>query len=403
MSTFFNYMMEANLGICFFLLVYRLVLKGETDFLFKRVYLLLALSVSISAPLFHFHLSSSLPLNDPIQAYWLPEIQLANLSAVSAMNSGSLYFWIFVSYGMGVAIFLFLFTARLIKIGKAIYQSPRKDNDLICLIEPPHSAEVFSFFKFIFIGQSVCLTENERRQIILHESVHVHNLHSLDILLINVMTIFFWFNPLIKTYRKSLVQLHEFEADARSVKPHEVDDYCSLLAKAALNFSGYQLANHFTNSLTIKRIEMMKTMKTKISNGKIVSIAGVALAFCYLIAGNDLALAQTKTDQQSKEIFDRVDEMPTYGKGNDELFGFIAKNLLYPKAAKESKIEGMVYAEFVVELDGSLSHVKITSGIGHGCDEEVLRVIKSFPKWKPGEKGGKAVRTKMTLPVLFKV
>jgi hypothetical protein len=51
----------------------------------------------------------------------------------------------------------------------------------------------------------------------------------------------------MKTYRKLFVQLHEFEADARSVESHEVDDYCDLLAKVALKSSGYQLANHFSN------------------------------------------------------------------------------------------------------------------------------------------------------------
>ena len=402
MSAFFNYMVEANLSICFFLLVYQLVLKKETDFLFKRGYLLLALLVSILAPLLHFNISSAIPLNEAIQTYWLPEIRLANMLAVTAMNSSSLYFWIFVSYGVGVAIFLLLFIARLIKIRKTIFQSPRKSHGSICVIELPHSAEVFSFFKFIFIGQSVRLTENERRQVILHESVHVHNFHSLDILFINVITIFFWFNPWIKTYRKSLVQLHEFEADARSVKTHEVDGYCSLLAKAALNSSGYQLANHFTNSLTIKRIEMMKTMKTKIAWWKVTTVACTAFAFCLVVGCSH---TKSLSNSSANEIYDQVDEMPTYGKGTQytELFELIAKNLVYPKEARDSKIEGTVFAEFVVEKDGTLSNIKIVKGIGHGCDESVKQVLKQLPKWNPGEKGGKAVRTKMTLPILFKI
>ncbi len=404
MNTFVNYMAEANLGLCLFLLTYQLVLRRETNFRFSRGYLIVSILVSMISPLFHFSIPSLLSLGKSIPAFWLPEVTVTSYASSTFTTGDSLWTSIFVVYFCVVLPLLIVFGIRLLKMIVKIYSSHRIKIGSVWVIDLNGEREVFSFFKFIFIGSEITLTAREREKIINHEMIHVSNYHSLDIILINLIGIFFWFNPFIKTYRKSLVQLHEFEADARSVESDEVDEYSSLLAKAALHSSGYQLANHFTNSLTIKRIKMMKTKKTKIGTGKILSVAGIALAFCYLIAGNDVALAQAKTDQQNNsEVFDQVDEMPTYGKGLDDLYGFIAKNMRYPEEAKKKGIEGKVYMEFVVELDGSLSNVKVTKGIGYGCDEEVVRVMKAFPKWNPGEKSGKAVRTKMVLPVLFNI
>jgi TonB family protein len=399
MNPFINYLIEANLGICFFLLVYKILLNKETDHRFNRVFLLLALVISVTLPFFHFQVPSLLTIDKDLQTYLLPEIQVGTLSG-PVIQFDSFWFWTSSIYLFGAATFLMLFLIRLLKIAKEIHRSPIVKNGSVWLIESNDEQEVFSFFKFIFISKSLPLSELEKKQIIRHEQVHINHLHSVDILFVNLLGILFWFNPFLKAYRKSFVQLHEFEADARSVETDEVDSYCCLLAKAALTSSGYQLANHFTNSLTLKRIEMMKTVKTKIARWKIVTLVGATISFCCLIAGNGLVSAQTKGD----EVFELVDEMPSYGQGKNELNEFIGANLLYPEGARKSKIEGKVFAEFIVELDGSLSHVKIIKGIGYGCDEEVMRVVKSMPmKWKPGEKAGKTVRTKMTLPFMFRL
>ena len=71
--------------------------------------------------------------------------------------------------------------------------------------------------------------------------------------------------------------------------------------------------------------------------------------------------------------------------------------------ARESGIQGRVFSNFVVEPDGSVSNVKVMRGIGGGCDEEAVRVVKSMPKWKPGKQRGKAVRVSYNLPVNFKL
>jgi periplasmic protein TonB len=114
----------------------------------------------------------------------------------------------------------------------------------------------------------------------------------------------------------------------------------------------------------------------------------------------------TKADQDTnigKEVFTIVQEMPTYPGGQNAMEQFLALNIQYPPKAKENNIQGTVYAGFIVEADGTLSTYKVIKGIGAGCDEEVLRVLKSMPKWNSGKQAGKAVRVRLTIPVKFKV
>ncbi len=104
-----------------------------------------------------------------------------------------------------------------------------------------------------------------------------------------------------------------------------------------------------------------------------------------------------------QEVFTIVEEMPGYPGGDAKMYEYLVKNIKYPQIARESSIQGRVFVNFVVEPDGSVTNVKVLRGIGGGCDEEAMRVVKSMPKWKPGKQRGKAVRVSYTLPVVFKL
>ena len=101
------------------------------------------------------------------------------------------------------------------------------------------------------------------------------------------------------------------------------------------------------------------------------------------------------------EIFISAEEMPEFPGGEQAMYAFLVKNLRYP--AGEQHIEGNVYVQFVVEEDGTLTNFKVLRDIGGGCGEEVLRVVRLMPKWKPGMSKGQAVRVQYTLPVAFKL
>ena len=102
-------------------------------------------------------------------------------------------------------------------------------------------------------------------------------------------------------------------------------------------------------------------------------------------------------------IYQIVDEMPQYPGGEAAMMKFVANNVKYPQEAKDKEISGRVYVSFVIEKDGSVNEVKVMKGIGGGCDDEAVRVIKAMPKWKPGKQDGKPVRVSYMMPITFKL
>ncbi len=113
--------------------------------------------------------------------------------------------------------------------------------------------------------------------------------------------------------------------------------------------------------------------------------------------------AQVIEQVAPKEIFTVVEEQPSYPGGEDARMRFLQENIKYPEEAKELNIDGRVFVTFVVETDGSITDVKIVRGIGAGCDEEAIRVVKSMPRWVPGKQRGTPVRVQFNLPIRFKL
>ena len=98
-----------------------------------------------------------------------------------------------------------------------------------------------------------------------------------------------------------------------------------------------------------------------------------------------------------------VEQKPVFPGGQKALMEFLKSNLVYPKAARDSSIQGRVMVKFTVEKDGSITDVEVVRGVHPALDEEAVRVVSMMPKWKPGTQMGDTVRTKFTLPVLFKI
>jgi TonB family protein len=295
-----NYIIEANIGLVIFLAAYLFVLRNETDFKINRLFLLSGIFVSLVFPLIHFQFrTATIPsLGNILPSYLLPEIVITDggvESNTSSPTSQNLWSYFEIAYVVGIAFFFIRFIVQLFDLVVTMKKSKVNAYGKLKIVESTEDKPTFSFFNFIFLNQSQSLASEEKEKIILHETVHAKQLHSFDILIVNIINIFFWFNPLIRSYKKIFVQLHEFEADARAVENSDMNEYCSLLAKVALQSADYKLANHFNNSLTLKRIQMMKTIKRKIKPWKMLVIAGmIPLAF-FVIACQDQVSESTDT------------------------------------------------------------------------------------------------------------
>jgi protein TonB len=106
---------------------------------------------------------------------------------------------------------------------------------------------------------------------------------------------------------------------------------------------------------------------------------------------------------KEEEIFTAVEQNPEFPGGISEMYKFLGNNIKYPAAAQRANVSGRVFMKFVVEKDGSIGNVEVLKGIGFGCDEEAIRVIKSMPKWNPGRQNGKNVRVFYQMPVVYKL
>ena len=104
-----------------------------------------------------------------------------------------------------------------------------------------------------------------------------------------------------------------------------------------------------------------------------------------------------------KEVFEVVEQMPSFPGGDKALLEYLSNNIKYPVVAQENGVQGRVVVSFVVEKDGSITDVKVVRSVDPSLDKEAARVVKSMPRWIPGKQNGSAVRVKYNVPVSFKL
>ena len=108
-------------------------------------------------------------------------------------------------------------------------------------------------------------------------------------------------------------------------------------------------------------------------------------------------------EYEGDDIFTVVEQQPSFIGGEEARIRFLQENIHYPDTARNWGIQGKVFVTFVVEKDGSLSNVRVLRGIGGGCNEEAVRVVKMMPRWIPGRQRGEAVRVQFNLPIKYTI
>jgi len=113
--------------------------------------------------------------------------------------------------------------------------------------------------------------------------------------------------------------------------------------------------------------------------------------------------AEVQEAETEPEPFYVVEEMPMFPGGDAEIQRYIGENVVYPEVAKENNVQGRVVLKFCVTETGGVDLVSVLKGVDPELDAEVVRVVKTLPKFKPGKQGGKPVRVWYTIPILFKL
>lgn len=118
---------------------------------------------------------------------------------------------------------------------------------------------------------------------------------------------------------------------------------------------------------------------------------------------DDKALASLDVDPNNPLNFHIVEDLPKYPGGAVEFMKWLSRNLQYPAIARSRKTQGKVVAVFYVEKDGRITGINITQSLSPECDREALRVLRKMPNWEPGIQNDQPCRTKVCIPIVFKL
>ncbi len=428
MDTLFRYLLQSAISVTVLYIIYASFLRKDTFFSVNRFFLLGAIIFSLLLPLSGFNFLLKAP--DTTYSYLLQTITITPEKVnETVIQNLSVFQVMLVIYLTGVLIFSVRFIYQILQLSLLIKRYGVKRSEGMKLVFINRNYSPFSFFNFIFLNPDDIEPDNLDK-ILEHERVHIRQWHSIDLIILEIFTILQWFNPVVWFYRHSVKGLHEYLADEGVIlKGTDVLRYQNILLQQSLGIQVNDLTNNFNHSLLKRRIIMMTKQKSlRIARLKTLLAlpAILILGLIFSASVTNLAFGQsgqaTKSSgetvppppdknieqaakpvgvSQESQVFMVVENMPEFKGGQNALSKYIVENLKYPEAAKNNKIQGRVFVSFIVEKDGSVSNVKVLRGIGSGCDDEAIRVVKGMPKWTPGEQRGKKVRVQYNLPINF--
>ncbi len=203
-------------------------------------------------------------------------------SGSETIENGPLNVWSLLGYGVliiyisGALYKLFKLTSLLLYIRSNIRKNHREKQDKLWFIYLESSSPAYSFFNYIFINRQMeSLSIDELEKICFHESIHAKQYHTLDILFVELVSILFWFNPLITVFKKHLLEVHEYLADDKIIKNTDMKkSYSQLLLKLSTEEVPPILSSAFSAKQISRRISMI---------GKVRSGAGHRFSFLLLL------------------------------------------------------------------------------------------------------------------------
>ena len=265
MNSFFQYIIEVSVGLILFYSIYYWLLRKEVCLNYRRAYLLITPILSMMMPFLKLPSFSS----DTALSYSLDFVSVSAIASFTANQApASWNLWDFVSivYLTGVAVLLFGFILKLIRLLVVVRGSQfakLKRNGFY--LRPTHGAlPSFTFFNHLFLDDHN-ITDQEQSIVLEHEQVHIRQKHSYDVIFLELVKIFLWFNPVTWWYRAALQITHESIADAHAVNKIGLEKYMEVLAAVSLPKPYHRLVHHFNVHSTLNRIAMLKQLNRKVS------------------------------------------------------------------------------------------------------------------------------------------
>ena len=403
------YLIQTTLLLFLTLIIYKLLLETAKIHVFKRFYFLFALAFSFLMPLVKIP-STSILTETNTKIHELNELLVSSNSQVvtSTSNLGSISSVLWMVYALGVLLMLVRFVYhlrqfnRLDQQGTAVYNRGQR----FVLLAQLDAA--FTFRSTIYLPLHIGIDWTNK--IILHEYNHVKQRHSHDILLIEILKIVFWFQPLLYWYQEYMALNHEFLADdTLNATKEETQTYLQLLLNQTYQQSEQPLSSSFNFNLTKKRFIML-TKKNKPYQNTFAVFSTLVL---FTFMGLTTVVAQDNSKHQSEatppksgqskdpnEVYIATQEPASYPGGMEAFNQDFITNFESPNFEGSSI---RVILMFIVEKDGSLNEVKIVRDPGFGIGEAAMNALAKTKNWIPAKEKGQVVRSQFTLPITIQV
>ena len=256
-------LLKSSACLAAFMLFYKLCLEKTSAHIFKRIYLIAVIFISISIPFIVFTEYIEIA---PANVTVIPDfhgLEINNsIESKSFLDYTPTLFWSI--YVLGVLLFSFRFLKNLYQIFQKIKVNPKYKNHNYINVLLNDLIHPHTFFNYIFLNKNKYEHNLIPTEVLLHEQVHAKQKHAIDILFIEVLQIAFWFNPLLYFIKKDIKLNHEFLADQAVINNGaNTKHYQQLLLAFSSNASHNQLANAINYSLIKKRFTVMKTQTSQ--------------------------------------------------------------------------------------------------------------------------------------------
>lgn len=305
---FLIYLLKVSACLAVFYGLYFFAFRQFTFHTLNRFYLLCTLYLSFIIPLISFETTKVVKIEPAVAVETSPIASApgyapayapmydsqAKATIEPADETPDWRFYVVFTYIIVAVIMMLFLCAKLLKIYQLSRQAIKADN--LRIVQGDGQLTNASFFNLIFLNTNG-LTDSEKAQIIAHECVHIKQLHSIDVLLVELCKIVLWFNPIIYFYKKSLVEVHEFEADLNTVQQFDSKKYAHLLLKLGISRQ-IDLTNQFSLRPLSTRIQFLFKKRT-ISIKKVFYFLGLPLLALGIFA---FAQRNEKLIYEAKEL-----------------------------------------------------------------------------------------------------
>ncbi|GHA53572.1 M56 family metallopeptidase [Pontibacter akesuensis] len=342
MEAILNYALKAGIGILVLYLFYFALLRGQNNFRFNRLYLLLAPPLALLLPLLSWpaFMAPEAAVTQALQAIQLQEVTVTAFrpkATEAALVSLSWPAILTCIYSIGILLVLGNLVRQLWQLRQVKKMAaPAMAAGEAQVYQLSGSYPSFAFGRSVFISQRDNLNAAEQEQVLAHELAHVRFGHTWDVLFYEVLTALLWFHPAVWLMKQELRDVHEYQADATVVACFQAQKYTSLLSREALLSMGLPVGSHFTKPQVLKRLHMLQQFGRKPGWGKPLLTLPLLVVLLFSLTGQQVVTGVANPFTPPVQAALPVSNLPDKGQPKEQV-AMLAPAAETPPSKAEAK------------------------------------------------------------------